>query len=84
MPAPAYRGSDQPSSSSSTLVIRDLNPMTTEETLYTSLGVYGQLKEIKLLRDTVTQISKYDLVRASLSLSLSVSLADLLNSRAVL
>ena len=34
--------------------------MTTEETLYTSLGQYGQLKEIRLLRDTITQISKYD------------------------
>lgn len=61
LPAPSYREGDRyAASSSSTLVLRDLNMMTTEETLYTSLGVHGQLKEIRLLRDNVTQMSKCD------------------------
>ena len=49
---------DHNSTSSSTLVLRKLDAGTTEETLYEVLGAYGQLHEIRLLRDPVTLASK--------------------------
>ena len=39
-------------------MLRKLDARTTEETLYEVLGAYGQLHEIRLLRDPVTLASK--------------------------
>jgi len=45
-------------SSSGCLVLRDLDPATTEDTVRQVMGVFGALKEVRLVRDKVSYVSR--------------------------